>query len=185
MTDTDVKIWLITGEPGIGKTSVLMKTVDLIKAHGYRVGGVFSRELKEKGNRIGFEMIDVATGLKKILASSNLNVGPKIGRYRINLKNLAELGAEGLVAAVEVADIIICDEIGPMELFSPEFRRAVKATVASGKPVIGIIHKRLKDPIIEEVKSSPNVEIIEVTRENRDILPGRLAEKVLKTVEKS
>jgi nucleoside-triphosphatase THEP1 len=37
-------VLLITGSPGTGKTSVLLKAVDALKARGYSVGGVIWRE---------------------------------------------------------------------------------------------------------------------------------------------
>lgn len=172
------KLILLTGEPGLGKTTVLTRAVELLRAKGLRVGGIYSKEVRKGNVRVGFEIIDVATGVRGTLASTLLNVGPRFGRYRINLKDLSELAARALTRAIEESDVIVCDEIGPMELYSPEFRRAVKTIIKSEKPVVGIIHKRLRDPLAEELRSSSNAEVIEVTVQNRDYLPKVIAEKV-------
>jgi len=177
-----VRVWLITGNPGIGKTTVLIKTMSIMRSHGYALGGMLCREVRVKGERTGFELMDVASGQKGILASTKLNTGPKLGKYRVNLIDLAEIGAKGLLNAIDFCDIIICDEIGPMELFSPDFRHAVKVIAESGKPVLGIVHKRLNDPLIQELKSKPFVEVIEVTHENREKLPRILAEGILSKI---
>jgi len=177
-----VRVWLITGDPGIGKTTVLIKTMSIMRNYGYALGGMLCREVRVKGERMGFELMDVASGRKGVLAATKLNTGPKLGKYRVNLIDLAEIGAKGLVNAIDFCDIIICDEIGPMELFSPDFRNAVKAIVESGKPVLGIVHKRLNDPLIQELKSKPFVEVIEVTHENREKLPRILAEELLSKI---
>jgi nucleoside-triphosphatase len=172
----------MTGEPGVGKTTALVRTISLIRAHGYSIGGMISREVRVKGERIGFELIDLSSGQKGVLASIKLNMGPKVGKYRVNLTDLAEIGAKSLLNAVDFYDIIVCDEIGPMELFSPDFRRAAKVVIDSDKPVIGIIHKSLNDPLLQELKSKLSVEIIEVTHENREKLPEILAEKVISRI---
>ncbi len=173
-----VRVWLITGDPGVGKTTVLTKTMNIMRNSGYALGGMLCKEVRVKNERVGFELMDVASGQKGVLASTKLNAGPKFGKYRVNLIDLAEKGAKGLLNAIDFCDVIICDEIGPMELFSPEFRKAVKAVVESGKPVLGIVHKRLNDPLIQDIKSKPFVEVIEVTHENREKLPDLLAERV-------
>ncbi|MCP8309977.1 MAG: NTPase [Candidatus Methylarchaceae archaeon HK02M1] len=178
-----IRVWLITGNPGVGKTTVLMKAVYIIRTHGYAIGGMLSREVRIKGERTGFELVDVASGRKGVLASIKLKTGPKLGRYRVNLIDLAEIGVKGLLNAIDFCDVIVCDEIGPMELFSPDFRRAVKVVVESGKPILGIVHKRLNDPLIQELKSRSFVEVIEVTEDNRVKLPKILAERILSKVE--
>ncbi|MCX8191270.1 MAG: nucleoside-triphosphatase, partial [Nitrososphaerales archaeon] len=84
----------------------------MIKSQGFIVGGVVSRELRSGGARVGFELIDINSGQRGGLASISQDVGPRFGRYRINLKDLAEVGANALKWAIENSDIIVCDEIG-------------------------------------------------------------------------
>ncbi len=173
------RIWFLTGEPGVGKTEVLAKAVSLLKGRGLIVGGVISREVRVRGVRIGFDLMDIGIERRGTLASVATKVGPKVGKYRVNLQDVAEIGAGGLLRAAETSEIIVCDEVGPMELYSPEFRRAIKAAVECGKPVLGVIHKRIKEPFVEELKRLPFIEVIEVTEENRDGLPAELVAKVL------
>lgn len=177
-----VRVWLITGNPGIGKTTVLIKIMSIIRNYGYALGGTLCREIRVKGERTGFELIDVASGQKGVLASTKLDTGPRLGKYRVNLVDLAEIGAKSLVNAINFCDVIICDEIGPMELLSPDFRHAIKAIIESGKPVLGIVHKRLNDPLIQELKSKSFVKVVEVTFENREKLPTELAEEILSRI---
>ncbi|MCK4439352.1 AAA family ATPase, partial [Candidatus Bathyarchaeota archaeon] len=40
------RLMFITGSPGTGKTSVLLKIVDALKARDYSVGGMVSREVR-------------------------------------------------------------------------------------------------------------------------------------------
>ncbi len=54
-------ILLITGPPGIGKTTILLKTVTILKERGLNVGGMLSREVRENGARVGFEILDLTS----------------------------------------------------------------------------------------------------------------------------
>ncbi len=65
------RVLLLTGIPGVGKTTVLAKTVDLLKQRGYKIGGMVSREVREKGKRVGFEVIDLTSGRRGWLAHLN------------------------------------------------------------------------------------------------------------------
>jgi len=53
------RIMFLTGQPGIGKTSVLIKVLDALKTRGYKVGGMVSREIREGRVRVGFEIVDL------------------------------------------------------------------------------------------------------------------------------
>ncbi|MCK4482728.1 hypothetical protein KAU55_05840, partial [Candidatus Bathyarchaeota archaeon] len=65
--------------------------------------------------------------------------------------------------------------IGPMELYSEPFIEAVKEAVESGKLVVGTIHWKARDKLIEEIRAREDAEIYTVTYENR----GNLHEIVI------
>lgn len=180
--EESIRVWLITGDPGVGKTTVLMKTLNLIKSLGYTVGGIITQEVKEHGARTGFKLVDLATGSEGMLASTTFSLGPRIGKYRINLRVLSDIATRSLDYAIERSEVIVCDEIGPMELFSPEFRRSVERALISGKLLIGIIHKSIRDPLSQSIRSMQFVSIIEITCDNRDEVPQKLANMVLATL---
>ncbi len=169
------------GAPGTGKTTILLKVVDILKGKGYRIGGMITREVRSCGTRVGFQIIDIAGSRQGWLAHVNLKYGPKIGKYRVNLEDLNNIGARATLNAIEDADIIIIDEIGPMELFSEKFKDAVKKAIGSGKTVIGTIHWKMRNAIIEEIRRREDAEIYAVTRENREELPKIIASQVLKS----
>jgi nucleoside-triphosphatase len=65
------RVLLLTGSPGVGKTTVLMKTINELKEAGYRVGGMISREVREGGTRVGFEILDLNSSKRGWLAHVN------------------------------------------------------------------------------------------------------------------
>ena len=179
------RLLFVTGRPGIGKTSVLLRAVEELKTKGYKVGGMLSREVREKGVRIGFEIIDFYSGQKGWLAHVNQPVGPKVGKYRVNLSDLDIIGAGSIRDATKNAQIIIIDEIGPMELFSRAFREAVVEAMNSGKPLLGTIHFKARDPLVNSIKNLDDAEIIEVTMENRAHLHSILIGKVMQSLKET
>ena len=172
------RIILVTGPPGIGKTSIMRRTVKELKNRGYAVGGIICREVREGGLRVGFELKDLSTGQRGWLAHVNESKGPVVGKYHINLTDLDVIGAGSIIDAVQNADIIAIDEIGPMELLSTAFSNAILQAVESSKPLFGTIHYKLSNSIIEGIKMREDTEIIVVTRENRATLQSIVTDKI-------
>jgi nucleoside-triphosphatase len=164
------RVLLLTGSPGVGKTSILLRTVESLKAKGYCVGGMISREVRLGGDRVGFEILDLKTGTKGWLARVAQEQGPRVGRYRVNLGDLDGIGIEAITNAVTDSDVIVIDEIGPMELCSRKFREAVKKAVESPKLVVGVVHWKATDRLVTELKGRGDAEVHLVTLENRDNL---------------
>jgi len=145
---------------------------------GFRVGGMLSREVRERGTRVGFEIVNFETEERGWLAHVNQRDGPQVSKYRVNLRDLETLGANSIQNAVANAQIVIVDEIGPMELFSSAFREAVVRAINSHKPVLGVIHHRARDPLIDSIRTRDDAEIMEVTYGNRESLHNLLIDKV-------
>jgi len=179
------RLLFVTGQPGVGKTTLLLHVVDNLKTKGYKVGGMTSSEVREQGTRIGFEIVNLQTGQKGWLAHIRQRVGPQVGKYRVNLDDLKNIGADSILNAIENADITVVDEIGPMELFSQAFKDAIQRAVDSGKPLLGTIHFRAQDPLMNAIRKRDDVEIIEVTVENRGSINSLITAKILKILQNS
>jgi nucleoside-triphosphatase len=178
------RIWIITGDPGSGKTTVVSRILLDVKSAGYTVGGMLTREIRSRGERLGFRIVNLATEEGWTLASVELSAGPRVGKYRVDLKNLARVASESLGRAKQQSDLLVCDEIGPMELFSPEFRRAVSdCIINSEKPSLCVVHKRLQDPLIEQLREKSGSVTYEVTYENRSTLPKAISSEILGVLE--
>jgi len=181
----DKRVFLITGPPGVGKTTVFGKIMVAINAQGYRVGGIMSREIRQDNQRIGFEIIDLTTLRRGWLAHVTQETGPQIGKYRVNLENLDGIGAHAIVKATETCEIVAIDEIGPMELFSQKFKEAVEKALSSQKLVIATTHWREQDNLIRETRNREDAEAIITSHENREKLSETIVEKALSFLNRS
>ena len=169
----------LTGVPGVGKSTVVRKVAEMIQQSGVKVGGMTSGDLRSGAARVGFEIRDLLAGETGVLAHVNQPTGPGIGRYRVRSEDLDRIGAEAILSAIKDADLIVVDEVGPMELISRRFKDAVQAALTSGKPLLGTVHRNAQDPLVRVIKSSPSIEVVEVTLENRDSLANGLVERFM------
>jgi len=174
----DLGIWLVTGPPGVGKSAAVSKVILILKSAGLIVGGCTTLEKRQGGVRVGFDVRDLTSGRTGELASTNSKFGPRVGRYRVNLQDLAKIGAAGLLAAARSSEVIVVDEVGPMELVSPEFRRGIRACIDSGKPMLAVVHERLEDDILSELRRKA-ASVLTLSVENRDGVPDELGRALL------
>ena len=172
----------LTGQPGIGKTTAIRLIARDLERLGKRVGGMISSEIRDAGGRVGFQLEDISTHKVGILAHSQepRDAGPIVGKYHVNLLDIERIGAAAIRNAVNMADVIIIDEIGPMELKSKEFIAVVEFALASEKSLIGTIHRLCTHPLISSIKSDTNCRLVEVSVHNRDHIPSEVVGAVMR-----
>ena len=169
-SSSDAPVILLTGRPGIGKTTAIQHVVNAL---GSKAGGFCTREVRAEGRRTGFELVTL-DGKIAFLATQDPDVAldrpAPFGRYRVNLDAIDALGVPALLDALERCQIVVVDEIGPMEILSPRFRGAILRILESEAAVVGAIVLR-PHPFADRVKAHPRVAVRHITRDNRDDLP--------------
>ncbi len=156
------KVYLLTGEPGTGKTTLIRESIAQLKV---KAGGFYTEEIRQHGVRQGFKIITL-DGQEAILAHVNIQTPYRVSKYGVDIRNLEQVGVSSLHKAIKEDDLIIIDEIGKMELFSPKFKEAVFHAINSGKKVLGTIMFS-PNPFANEIKNHPQVKVINVTKANR------------------
>jgi nucleoside-triphosphatase len=167
----------LTGMPGVGKSTVVKRVTEKMRGEGLKVGGMVTAEIRSGTTRVGFEIRDLLAGRVGMLAHANQAAGPKIGKYRVNSHDLEEIGAQAILSAITDSDLIVIDEVGPMELTSTRFKEAVQAALECGKPILGTVHRNAQDPIVKIIKSEAGIDVVEVTHANREELPITLVDR--------
>jgi nucleoside-triphosphatase len=162
---------LLTGRPGVGKTTIIKSIAERL---GDAAGGFYTAEIREGGRRRGFKIVTL-DGEEGILSHVDIKGPPRVSRYGVNLGDLEQIGVTALRRAVAEADYVVVDEIGKMELFSDRFRDAVMEAIESDKPLVGSV-MRNRNRWVDALKALPSVDVIEVTRENRDQIVPQVTE---------
>ena len=161
-----MKTLLLTGVPGVGKTTVLRKVADVLPDR--RLAGFYTEEIRSDGERRGFRMV-CFDGREGVMARMEFPGPHRVGKYGVDVAVIDALAASSLKPE-QHADVYLVDEIGKMECLSEQFVAAIGRILMSGKPVVATVALH-GEGLIDEVKHRPGAQIWQVTRENRDRLP--------------
>jgi nucleoside-triphosphatase len=164
------RVFLLTGQPGTGKTALIKEALARTKVKG---GGFYTEEIRAGGIRQGFRIVTL-DGQEATLAHVDISSPYQVSKYKVDIDTLNRVGVSALCQALKESDLIVIDEIGKMELLSPRFREAVTQATNSGKKVLGTI-MRNPHPFTDEIKRHAEVEVLMVTRDNH----GKVMKKVL------
>ncbi|MGB8707282.1 MAG: NTPase [Dehalococcoidia bacterium] len=156
-------VYLLTGSPGTGKTTAIRQA---IAGSEIKAGGFYTEEIRSGGIRQGFRIITL-DGQDAILAHVDTSSRYRVSKYGVDITNLDNIGVAAINRALKESDLIVIDEIGKMELFSPRFMEAVLKAIDSSKKVLGTIMLN-PHPFADDVKRHHNVKVVELTRDNHD-----------------
>ena len=156
---------LITGLPGIGKTTLIKKISEELK-HLHPVG-FYTTEIREEGMRKGFELISLE-GKKGILSHIDIKSPYRVGKYEVDIKSFEDF-LDQIKFFPPTIGLIIIDEIGKMECYSDKFKKLLKEILDSEKWVIATIARK-GSGLIAEVKKRKDIKLFEMTSSNRDSL---------------
>jgi len=152
----------ITGPPRCGKSTLIEKLIARIEKPTI---GFFTRQITEKGQRIGFSITTLA-GKEGVLAHVNMQGRFKVGKYTVNLLDIDQIAVPSMLPSTP-DDVVVIDEVGKMECFSPIFKQVLTKLLDSDHQVIGSIAQK-GDKFIREIKARDDVLLFNVSAENRD-----------------
>ncbi|MFP4116516.1 MAG: NTPase [Candidatus Aenigmatarchaeota archaeon] len=161
----------LTGKPGSGKTTLLKEIVEDLDEE---FCGFTTPEIREDGERTGFHIEDIKTGDKGVLASVDIENGPSVSKYKVNLEAL-KMFSEKVLEDMGGGDSIAIDEIGVMELYSDNFEEMLDKAIDSEKLLIATLHRNLVERFQDKGK------VIWVTRKSKD----KIKDKVLDIIDNS
>ena len=175
----------LTGQPGVGKTTLVLKAIDALKTSPRTIGGFITTERRDgRGERCGFDVVTVGidpptsgTLATKAAAGSRPGKGvPAVGNYVVAVADFERVALDVLGRDADGGhrrpDVTVVDEVGKMELHSVDFLPAVHRAMADeSTTVFGTIPMPRYGrtvPAVEAVRDDPRVAVVHVRRDNRD-----------------
>jgi len=110
-------ISVVCAARGEGKTSFLREYVARAGHRGRSVGGIAAPAVFEGGRRIGYDLIDLRGGSRRLLARvvASPEATPNVGVYEFD-DAATNAGNAAIISAVrDGLDLIAIDEVGPLE----------------------------------------------------------------------
>lgn len=159
---------LLTGERNVGKTTVVRRVVERLRARDLDPAGFYT-----VGGPETLELVDARTGERTVFASQSTDFdgGVSVGRYAVDPAAIER----GLALATREGDALVIDEIGKLERrgggfapllddLDPTRYRGILLSVRTG--VVPFV--------ADHLPADAEIERVEVTESNRDALPGRI-----------
>jgi len=171
--DRERKNVLITGLPGIGKTTLIKQLVYELARH--RPRGFYTEEIRQDNERKGFQLVSL-DGKRSILAHVLyilIDSPYQIGKYRVDVSAFDSF-LDSLNLDAPEGGIVIIDEIGKMECLSVKFVHLIQKLLDSDNIVIATI-AHTDGGIKGRIKERDDVVLFKMNLENRDILKDEIA----------
>lgn len=164
---------VLTGLPGVGKTSLIIKLSEIFKE--FNPVGFYTSEIIEDYVRAGFELVSLS-GDTRLFAHIAIKSKHSVGKYKIDLKGFDEFLGNVFLGGKKTGFYVI-DEIGKMECKSRKFSKLIVELLDSDRLVIASIAER-GTGLITDVRKRDDIMLYEVTPENRDLILKDLTMKI-------
>jgi len=171
---------VLTGSPGVGKTTLCRKVAEALLDLRVPVGGFVTEEIRSlQGQREGFRVCDLTSGEEAPLATKGSSgKGPFVGRYRVCLQEFESVALKAMREGADVREgVLVIDEIGEgkkhslqplsfipgkMESLSGKFCHLLPSCLDGKRGVLCTAPIKGSLPIVKMVKERPDSIVIEV-----------------------
>lgn len=125
-------VFILTGAQGSGKTTLLGKLIPLIRERGRTVAGIRAPVVIDNGVRSGYNVEDIRTGdMLPLCRTGKRNAVVSTGPFGFDREGL-RFGSSALsLNAVAQRDVVIVDELGPLELTGSGWAPAIRPLLES------------------------------------------------------
>ena len=137
-----MRLTILSGPRGQGKTSRLCEYAAAMADRGRTVGGIASPAVYENDRRIGYDLLDLRSGSRRRLSRIAAEPGssPTVGVFQFDDAAI-NAGNRAIVSALrDGVDVLAIDEVGPLELdgggWAPGVRLALQSHETPGELIL-------------------------------------------------
>ncbi len=164
----------LTGLPNSGKTTLVATLMNNIKAQGRSVGGMVTENVMENMRKVGLEVVDIHTGERATFAHISFGETHKNLNFGLDTEAFERVGVAAIKTAQEECDMVVVDEIGPIQLECQAFNKAVLELITKNVSLILSIHKKSRHTVVQDIRRRDDMRILDVTHRNRLVLPYKI-----------
>ena len=164
-------IFILTAGVGSGKTTTAKEIIHSLQKRGVRCKGFLSVGIEVKEVRSGFSLVDINSSESVILCNTTYQEGwTPTGRYYFNPAAL-EFGNNLLNQAnLQATDLVVIDEIGPMELNNHGWAESIGALCRGiPTPQLWIVRESLVKQVIRKW-SVGDIRIFHLMQDQREAI---------------
>lgn len=175
--------FILSGPREIGKTTFLKQLIEQTQDLHIRVAGVISPAVVENGQKTAIDLVDLSTGSVKRLANlrQTENQGIYTERWAFSTESL-EWGNQLLVASIP-CDLLIVDELGPIELERGQGWQNGVLALSSNQFLTAVVVIR-PELLGKAFSLWPQARLIEITQRNEAGL-AQMRGNILATLQRS
>jgi len=157
---------VVTGPPGSGKTAAIAGALAALQSTNLALAGFVQEATWEEGRKTGFILRDLRSGVTAPLADrADGDRGEHGTRFRFHPEGFAL--ARRALTGVRHAEILVADELGPVELrgggHMPALRRALRR--APGAVLLCTVRRHLLPSLLAELHAG-DVVIVDMGEHN-------------------
>jgi len=172
---------LLTGKRQVGKTAICKQVAELARGLGYDPAGVLTPViLDEDGFPVVRHALMVSDGQQRLLARTNGDLdGSRTGRYSFDAGVLSWVVERLRRAISQGCDLLIVDEIGPLELEQGRGLAPLLSDLSAGRPppLLLVVRPELIGQLQKQLPDIP-FRTFTVTQENRQALPNAIIKEL-------
>jgi nucleoside-triphosphatase THEP1 len=124
------RIFAICGGAGSGKTTTLLRLSESLGGRGLRVGGVLQVAVQDGDLRVGYDLLDVATGEEFAFARRRSSYRSAGLSFTFDPQGW-EWAALRIQHAAAQADVVVVDELGKLEARGSGHLPALRSALAA------------------------------------------------------
>uniref|UniRef100_A0A383VHM5 AAA+ ATPase domain-containing protein n=1 Tax=Tetradesmus obliquus TaxID=3088 RepID=A0A383VHM5_TETOB len=145
--------------------------------------GFYTEEVRAGGERQGYDVVTLS-GQRGPLArvGTACRGSPMVGHYVVDVPSFEALALPAIAPSHPATRLVVIDDVGKMELLSAAFYPAVQQVLDNPQLLafgsVPVPRAGRTIPQVEALRARPDVQVVTVSRDNRDALVQRLSSQL-------